>query len=282
MSDDTRGPAGTPADRAAGASSRGGPPTGGAGSAAGAGGPARGSGRGRLWAALAVVLVVVAVVVAVLLLVNRPEPEEPAPAPQAETVTLPVPTPTVEPVALPDGASAFLQAMPQEVLAFALAEVAEEPQLLAEGALEAYRLVYDDGAQQIVATAGQWRDTDAVTARFDEIVAAESQAAGVPVEEAGAPDGAATDDATDPTDPTGTAAPDDGATDDASADATSSPTGPRLEQGFVEVDGTQVGRFLQLTRADGTGSLWWTNGTALLRLDGPGAALRDVYAAFPL
>lgn len=280
MADDTRGPAGSPADGAAGARSQGGGPGatgGGAPATAADGPPSRGSGRGRLLAALAVLLVVVGVVVAVLLLVNRPEPEEPAPAPQAETITLPVPTPTIEPVALPEGASAFLQAMPQEVLAFALTEVAEEPQLLTEGALEAYRLVYDDGAQQIVATAGQWRDTESVTARFDEIVAAESEAAGVPVEEAGASDGAAADDA--PTDAAGSG---EAATDDASPDVTSTPTGPRLEQGFVEVDGTQVGRFLQLTRSDGTGALWWTNGTALLRLDGPGAALRDVYAAFPL
>lgn len=264
MTDHTRGPAGDPAADAP------------------ADAPARTSGRGRLWAALAVVLVVAGVVVAVLLVVNRPAPQEPGPAPQAETVTLPVPTPTVEPVALPEGASAFLQALPQEALAFALAEVSEEPQLLAEGALEAYRLVYDDGSQQIVATAGQWRDAAAVTARFDEIVAAESQAAGVPVEEAGTPGPDGADDAagggtTAPTD-----APTEAPTDAPAEDGTQSPQGPRLEQGFVEVDGTQVGRFLQLTRADGTGSLWWTNGTALLRLDGPGAALRDVYAAFPL
>jgi hypothetical protein len=222
---------------------------------------------------LAAALVVVGVVVAVLLVVNRPSaPEAPEPAPEAETVTLPVPTPTIEPVALPEGASAFLQAMPQEVLAFALTEVGEDAPLLAEGALEAYRLVYSDGAQEIVATAAQWRDAEAVTARFDEIVAAESAAAGVPVEEAGA----AADEET-------AAAGETGATDgEEPADATENPTEPRLEQGTVQVDGEQVGRFLQLTRTDGTGSLWWTNGTALLRLDGPGAALRDVYAAFPL
>lgn len=265
MADHTRGPAGPPTAGAAGAGTGGSP---------GEDGATGRSGRGRLWAVLAAVLVVVGVVVAVLLVVNRPDaPEAPEPAPEAETVTLPVPTPTIEPVALPEGASVFLQSLPQEVLAFALTEVGEEPQLLAEGALEAYRLVYDDGAQQIVATAGQWRGPEAVAARFDEIVAAESAAAGVPVEDAGA--------VADDGEAGGDDASGDAATEGAeSPDAT--PTVPRLEQGAVQVDGEQVGRFLQLTRTDGTGSLWWTNGTALLRLDGPGAALRDVYAAFPL
>lgn len=268
MADHTRGPAGPPTEGAAGAGTGGSPD--------GDGATGR-SGRGRLWAVLAAVLVVVGVVVAVLLVVNRPEaPEAPEPAPEAETVTLPVPTPTIEPVALPEGASAFLQSMPQEVLAFALAEVAEEPGLLTEGAVEAYRLVYGDGAQQIVATAGQWRTPEAVAARFDEIVAAESEAAGVPVEEAGAT-------ADDGTAEAGGEGATEGATEGAeSPDPDATPSVPRLEQGAVQVDGEQVGRFLQLTRTDGTGSLWWTNGTALLRLDGPGTALRDVYAAFPL
>lgn len=262
MTDHTRGPAGPPTGGAAGAG------TGASGASPGDDGAGRRGGRGRLWAVLAAALVVIGVVVAVLVVVNRPgTSEEPEPVPEAETVTLPVPTPTIEPVALPEGASAFLQAMPQEVLAFALTEVQEDPQLLTEGALEAYRLVYDDGAQEIVATAAQWRDAEAVATRFDEIVAAESAAAGVPVEEAGAQDPA--DDAS------GEAAQE-------TPDAAATPTVPRLEQGAVQVDGEQVGRFLQLTRTDGTGSLWWTNGTALLRLDGPGAALRDVYVAFPL
>ncbi|WP_225752898.1 hypothetical protein [Actinotalea sp. Marseille-Q4924] len=269
MADHTRGPAGAPTDGAAGAGSAGNGATPGDGATDdGARGTA---GRGRLWAVLAAVVVVIGVVVAVLLLVNRPQaPEAPEPAPQAETVTLPPPTPTIDPVPLPEGASPFLQALPQVVLAYALTEVSEEPALLAEGALEAYRLVYEDGGRQIVATAGQWRSAEAVEARFDEVVAAEAAAAGVPVEQPGADGDAAEEGAAD-----------EGA--DAGGEGTeAAPTVPRLEQGFVEVDGQQVGRFLQLTRTDGTGSLWWTNGTALLRLDGPGDALRDVYAAFPL
>lgn len=274
MADHTRGPAGPPADGAAGAGSSTGagamPGTTGAPAGRPADGP---GGRGRLWAVLAAVLVVVVVVVAVLFVVNRPDDAPaPEPPPQAETVTLPVPTPTVEPVALPEGASAFLTSLPEEVLAFARTEVAEEPALLADGALEAYRLVYDDGGRQIVATAGQWRDAAAVEQRFDAVVAAEAQAAGVPVEEAGAAEGPAEEPADGTAAPTGSAPP----------ESPEAPAAPRLEQGFVEVDGQQVGRFLQLTRTDGTGSLWWTNGTVLLRLDGPGDALRDVYAAFPL
>jgi hypothetical protein len=267
MAEHTRGPAGPPTDGAAGA---------GASTRGPSHGAERSPGRGRLWAVLAAVVVVIGVVLVVLFVVNRPEAPAaaPEPPPVAETVTLPPPTPTIEPVALPEGASPFLQALPREVLAFALTEVAEEPGLVAEGALEAHRLVYDDGARQIVATAGQWRDTDAVAARFDQVLAAESEAAGVPVEEAGA----SADDAAAEEPPAGTA--DEAASDEAASDE--APAGPRLEQGFVEVDGQQVGRFLQLTREDGTGSLWWTNGTALLRLDGPGDALRDVYAAFPL
>ncbi|MBC7290161.1 MAG: hypothetical protein H5T83_02335 [Actinotalea sp.] len=276
MADDTRGPAGPPADGAAGADDG---TTGGAPGRHGRSSP----GRGRLWAALAVVLVVVAVVVAVLLLVNRPDRAPVAEPPaEPETVTLPVPTPTVEPVALPEGASAFLQAMPTEVLAFALTEVAEDPGDLTQGALESYRLAYDDGERQIVATAGQWRDPEGVTRRFEEVVAAQEEAVGVPAEEAGAPDdGGPTDDGA-----TDDAATDDAATEgdggDGSDGATQGPDTPRLETGSVEVDGEQVGRFLQLTGTDGTGTLWWTNGTVLLRLEGPGEALRDVYAAFPL
>jgi len=43
-----------------------------------------------------------------------------------------------------------------------------------------------------------------------------------------------------------------------------------------------VGRYLFVQRADGTGSIWWTNTTVLLQIDGLAKDLRDVYAAFPL
>src|SRR5665811_2025162 len=42
---------------------------------------------------------------------------------------------------------------------------------------------------------------------------------------------------------------------------------PEPEQGTVEVDGQQVGRYLFVQRADGTGSIWWTNTTVLLQID---------------
>ncbi|MCU1433194.1 MAG: hypothetical protein JWP95_2299, partial [Actinotalea sp.] len=54
------------------------------------------------------------------------------------------------------------------------------------------------------------------------------------------------------------------------------------EQGPVTVDGTQVGRYLLVERGDGTGTVWWTNSTVLIQLDGPADALRDVFTAFPL
>ena len=67
-------------------------------------------------------------------------------------------------------------------------------------------------------------------------------------------------------------------------DSTDTPAAPTFEpeQGTVEVDGAQVGRFLFIPREDGTASLWWTNTTVFLQLEGPAAAVRDLYTAFPL
>ena len=57
---------------------------------------------------------------------------------------------------------------------------------------------------------------------------------------------------------------------------------PAPEQGTVDAAGALVGRSLLLPRADGTATVWWTNGTALLQLDGPVDAVRDVFTGFPL
>ena len=57
---------------------------------------------------------------------------------------------------------------------------------------------------------------------------------------------------------------------------------PAPEQGTVDAAGAPVGRSLLLPRADGTATVWWTNGTALLQLDGPVDAVRDVFTGFPL
>jgi hypothetical protein len=195
-------------------------------------------------------LVVVGVIVAVAMAMSgRPTPE--AEVLNPETVTLAVPTPTVEPVAR-EGGSAFLQSLPATVRAYALAEFVEYEPLLIAGALEGYQLTYTDGTQNLVLLAGQWRDSASAEAAFDGVLAAQ----------------AATDAA---------AAPAEETTDAATAEPV-----PEPEQGTVEVDGQQVGRYLFVQRADGTGSIWWTNTTVLLQIDGSAKDLRDVYAAFPL
>ena len=55
-----------------------------------------------------------------------------------------------------------------------------------------------------------------------------------------------------------------------------------VEEGGVLVDGAEMGRYTLVPRADGTGSLTWTNGTVMLDVTGPAAALRDFHTAFTL
>lgn len=212
--------------------------------------------RPPMWLLIVIGLVVVGVIVAVVLaLANRTEPQ--AEVLNPETVTLAVPTPTVEPV-VRDGGSAFLQSLPATVRAYALAEFVEYEPLLIAGALEGYQLTYTDGTQNQVLYAGQWRDAASAEAALDGVLAAQAQpaadAAAAPAEE----------------------------TTDAATDAATAGPVPEPEQGTVEVDGQQVGRYLFVQRADGTGSIWWTNTTVLLQIDGLAKDLRDVYAAFPL
>lgn len=200
---------------------------------------------------------------ATLLMVNRGGSTVPV---EAEVVTLPVPTPTVSPVEREPG-SAFFDALPSEVLAFALAETGEAPELVASGALEAYTFRYTDGSQEISVLAGQWptaEEADEVYARLAEAAvagAALPTATPTPTEEA-------------------TEEADDDAMDGETASATASAS--PVEEGPVLVDGTEVGRYTMTSRADGTGLVVWTNETAVLTASGPLAELRDVYAAFPL
>ncbi|GGC08944.1 hypothetical protein [Cellulomonas carbonis] len=232
--------------------------------------------RRRRWPWVVLVLaVVVAVVVAVLFLANDREPEAaPQPA-DPEVVTLPVPTPTIDPIDVEPG-TRFFESLPRTVLEYALTESTADQAAVASGAVEAYRLVLGDGGTtEVVVLASQWRDADAAGAAFDELLAAEAAAAGIPVDQVGTPTGSA-DDAAAGEQTQDPAAPTEEPTEPAA------PTEPTLEQGPVEVDGTQVGRYLLVTRPDGSGTVHWTNGTALLRLDGPATAVRDVYAAFPL
>lgn len=215
-------------------------------------------GRVPIWLLVAggVLLVGIAAVVA-LMMNNRGG----GPAPEAEVVTLPVPTPTVEPVAREDG-SAFYDALPSTVLAFALAESGEAPDLLAAGAVEAWSLGYTDGAATLTVQAGQWATPEAAAAAYERIAAA------LVAEAEAAPETPAADETADPSaDPSASA-------DDEQA------AGP--EQGAVLVDGAEVGSYTLVPRADGSATVVWSNGTAVLRGDGPLDALRDVYAAFPL
>jgi hypothetical protein len=182
-----------------------------------------------LWIAAGVLAVGVAAVVA-LLLGNRGG----GPVPEAEVVTLPVPTPTVSAIAREAG-TPFYDALPSEVLAFALSASADSQQMLAAGALEGYQLDYTDGSQQVVLQAGQWPTADEADAAYAAMLAAV------------VPEGASPDDT-----------------------------------GAVEVDGSQVGTYATVTHEDGTSTVLWTNGTAVLELDGPADALPDLYTAFPL
>ena len=210
--------------------------------------PPQGRSRRRLWWLVALVVVVVAGVVTAVLLLSNGAPE-PVVVPQTETVTLAPPSPTVEPVE-PASSTPFLDALPRTVLAFALSGTTDDEDLVAAGALEAHRLTYTDGSVDLTVRAGQWPDAQGAAAAFASLT-----------EEARA-----------------------------AADATATPSpapsagsaAPGVEQGDVRVDGEVAGSYVLRTRADGTGSVWWTNGTVLIELDGPADQVRDVYAAFPL
>ena len=237
-----------------------------AGGPAGPGDSASGGGGGRrrppLWLLILVGVVVVGAVVAAVLMLTKREPE--AETLDPETVTLPVETPTVDPIAREEG-TAFQNALPSTVLAFALTEIVEHEPWLASGAVESWRLTYTDGTDTIVVYAGQWPDATGSEAMFDQVLAANPAEA----------------EATEPTEPAEDTATEDTATEDTEEDATATTPAPVLEreEGVVEVDGQQVGRFLFLPRPDGTGSIYWTNTTVFIQVDGPADVLRDVFAA---
>jgi hypothetical protein len=181
---------------------------------------------------------------------------------EPEVVTLPVPTPTIEPVERPDG-TAFQQALPSTVLDLALIELTADEELVAEGALESYRAVYGDGGdREVVVTAGQWPTAEEAAAVLDAQVAAAL--------ESGETESGATE---------GEAAADEEATD--GPDESAEPAAGTPDEGVVEVDGEQVGRWV-LVPGDGTETVWWTNGTALLRATGPAGTVLDVHTAFGL
>jgi len=199
--------------------------------------------RGR-WiglAILAVVLVGAGAAAALLLGGGESTPGAP-PAP----VVLPTPTPTLAPAAR-DTTTPFQQALPDAVLAFAVAGQAENPGAIDAGALEAYDLTYSDGAQQVGLLAAQYATADAATAALTALLAQ-------PAAESG---------------PEPTADP----------SATAQPVAPRDDP--VTVDGAPVGRVV----ISGTGEsarAVWTNGTAFFVLQGPAAVVPAFYDAFPM
>jgi hypothetical protein len=86
--------------------------------------------------------------------------------PTGEPVVLPSPTPTVAPVARTP-VSAFADSLPATVLRYALTAQVEHPPLLAQGAVEGYRLDYSDGGTGTVTVlAGQWPTPEDAAAAY--------------------------------------------------------------------------------------------------------------------
>ena len=165
--------------------------------------------------------------------------------PEAEVVTLPVPSPTVEAIPRESG-TAFYEALPSTVLAYAMSASVAAPELSTLGALEGYQIGYTDGSTTVTLLAGQWETTEAATAAYAAVSTAGDASPS----------------------PAPSASP------SAASDAPVS--------GDVTVSGSVVGAWSLTAGADGSGILTWSNGTVVLQLSGPAAALRDVYAAFPL
>ncbi len=199
--------------------------------------------RRGLWIGFTVLLVVlVAAGAGAALLLGGGGAPEASPTP----VVLPTPTPTIAPVAR-DTTTPFQQALPDTVLAFAVADQAEAPGAIDAGALEAYDLTYTDGAQQVSLLAAQYATADAATAAQTALLA---QA---------------------PTEPTAGSA--------AEPTATTQPVAPRDEA--VTVAGEPVGRVV-ISGTGGSARAVWTNGTALFVLEGPAAVVPVLYDAFPM
>ncbi len=203
--------------------------------------------RVPMWVYVAVgVLVVALALVTALVLSNRGG----SVVPEAEVVTLPVPTPTVSAITRETG-TAFYDALPSTVLAYAMDESTAAPELGTLGAYEGYRLGYTDGSSTVTLLAGQWEDAAKATAAY---AALSGTGAGATAS----------------------------ATPSADASATPSATSAATTSGDVTAGGAVVGSWSMTTNADGTGVLTWSNSTVVLQLSGPAGALHDLYEAFPL
>ncbi len=220
------------------------------------------------------VLVIALAVVLVIVLGNRGGEPEPLPA---ETTTLDPPTPTIEPMTREPG-TAFYDALPSEVLQYALTESAPDETWFPDAALEGYRLVYSDGGgTELVVLTAQWRDAEGAQEVFDRLTADQPP---VGTEVGGASGSTGDDAAADDETADGAAAEE--ATDDEATTDDGDAAPPTVQGGSVQVDGTDVGEYLIVPHADGSGTAWWTNGTVLFQVDGPASALPDFYTAYPL
>jgi hypothetical protein len=152
------------------------------------------------------------------------------------------------------------------VLDFTLSESQDDPDMLAVGALEAYRLTYT-GPAEVAVEAGQWATPEAAEAARAALTATLPD-----VDLDGATPAPAQAEAPSPT------------ASETSAGSATEPPAPAIgtQTGSVTVDGTEVGTYVLVRREDGTASAVWSNGTAVLYAAGPSDELVDFYTAFPL
>ncbi|MDR1152411.1 MAG: hypothetical protein LBK72_08050 [Bifidobacteriaceae bacterium] len=123
----------------------------------------------KVWIAVGAVAATAVVLTVAVVMVARARtaaPEAPPPEPVVVSVTVPPPSPTLSPVALP-AETAFAQVLPRTVGEFALREADSYPEWSADGAIEAYLLVYGDGTTEVGVIAGQWPTPDAAAAARD-------------------------------------------------------------------------------------------------------------------
>jgi hypothetical protein len=212
-------------------------------------GPRRGRRRGLVIGAVVAAVVLVGGGLTAFFLLGDGDTTAATP----DDVVLPSPTATVAPVARP-ATTPFASSLPATVLQYALASSADDPQLLAQNALEAYAETYTDGGSGTVTVqAAQFETPEEAAAVLAGLTAALPAAAAA--------------------DPMAT-------TDPAATPTTGAPVVLLQEQ--VVVDGQPTGTVTVVDAGDGTGVAAWSNATTVFRVAGPSADIRNLYAAYPL
>jgi hypothetical protein len=209
--------------------------------------------RRRVAAGAAITLSIVAAAALALAMTADRSPEPavtPAGAVTPAPVVLPTPTPAVAPAERVK-VTAFQQALPDEVLAFAVSGQVEATDLLVAGAVEAWDLIYTDGARDVALRAAQWPTPEGAAAAMDAEVAALA-----------------------PVGPTPTAGP-----STAGPSTAGRSTTELLREGAVLVAGADVGR-VHIVGDETTATAVWTNGSTLFRLEGPADVVGAFYDAF--